>query len=210
MAGAHVSRIIAGSRRGRHITMPSSDKTRPTTDRVREALFSAITSWAGTSNRPPESSLDGFAFGDLFAGSGAVGLEAASRGAAPVLLVEADRRAASTMARNVSSLGLAAQVITARVEHLTRLATERSFDVVFADPPYDQAAEQLDATLAGLVDHGWVAPDGLIVVERSRRSAEPRWPPGFNSWSRRYGETVLFFGQRLGGVRASAGPPAPG
>src|SRR6187200_3360511 len=94
LAGAHMSRIIAGSRRGRRIAMPPGDRTRPTSDRVREALFSAIAAWAGRAAEPVEQSLAGLAFCDLYAGSGAVGLEAASRGAYPVLLIERDLRTA--------------------------------------------------------------------------------------------------------------------
>jgi 16S rRNA (guanine966-N2)-methyltransferase len=191
-----VSRIIAGSRRGRRITMPATDKTRPTTDRVREALFSAITSWVGTSASAPEESLAGLSFCDLFAGSGAVGLEAASRGAAPVLLVEADKRTAATTSKNVSTLGLPARVLAMKVEPLTRQPAESPFDVVFADPPYDLAVEAVEAVLLALLDQGWVATDGLVVVERSRRSPDLRWPAGFvDTWARRYGETVLFFGR---------------
>lgn len=176
--------------------MPATDKTRPTTDRVREALFSTLTSWAGTSARSADESLEGMAFLDLFAGSGAVGLEAASRGAAPVLLVEADKRTALTTSRNVSSLGLPARVLALRVEPLVRQPADRAYDVVFADPPYDLASDVLDAVFTSVVERGWVAPDGLIVLERSRRTPAPVWPAGFDGgWSRRYGETVLFFGQ---------------
>ncbi|MET0695603.1 MAG: 16S rRNA (guanine(966)-N(2))-methyltransferase RsmD [Propionibacteriaceae bacterium] len=191
-----MSRIIAGSRRGRRITMPATDKTRPTTDRVREALFSAITSWAGTAAETADSSLQGLGFCDLFAGSGAVGLEAASRGADPVLLVEADKRTALTTSKNVSALGLPARVATMKVQTLVRQPAEVGYDVVFADPPYDLAAETVDDIVRDLVANGWVAADGLIVVERSRRSPDVGWPPGFGGgWSRRYGETNLFFGQ---------------
>lgn len=191
-----MSRIIAGSHRGRRISMPATDKTRPTTDRVREALFSAITSWVGTSARPPEESLSGLSFCDLYAGSGAVGLEAASRGAAPVLLVEADKRTAGTTSGNVATLGLQARVLTMKVEPLTRQPAESPFDVVFADPPYDLSAEAVESVLVALLEQGWVAADGLVVVERSRRSPDLRWPGGFeDTWSRRYGETTLIFGQ---------------
>lgn len=190
-----MSRIIAGTHRGRRITMPDTDRTRPTTDRVREALFSALASWAGTSAGPADDSLAGLAFCDLYAGSGAVGLEAASRGAAPVLLVEADKRTAGTTSRNVSALGLAARVLSMRVEQVVRQPAERAYDVVFADPPYDVPAATVAAVLEAVVTQGWVAPDGLVVVERSRRTPEVDWPAGFgDGWSRRYGETVLFFG----------------
>ena len=101
-----MSRVIAGSAGGRRITMPSGRNTRPTTDRVREAVFSAVAAWAGTADRPPEEALAGLAFCDLYAGSGAVGLEAASRGADPVLLVEQDRGTAQLIRRNAADLGL--------------------------------------------------------------------------------------------------------
>jgi len=191
-----MSWIIAGSHRGRRLTMPDTPKTRPTTDRVREALFSAVISWAGTSALPAEQTLRGLAFCDLFAGSGAVGLEAASRGAAPVLLVENDRKTALTTSKNVSSLGLAARVLTTKVEALVRQPAEVGFDVVFADPPYDLGAPAVQAVLTAVVENGWVAPDGLVVVERSRRGSDLSWPSGFDGgWSRRYGETMLFFGR---------------
>lgn len=175
--------------------MPPGDGTRPTTDRVREALFSAIASWVGTAAGPAEESLAGLGFCDLYAGSGAVGLEAGSRGAGPILLVEADRRTAQLTGRNAADLGLSAQVRTGRVEQLTRQPAPRRFDVVFADPPYEVATETVDALLSDLVARGWLAPEGLVVVERSRRTPAPTWPTGFTDhWQRPYGETVLFFG----------------
>jgi 16S rRNA (guanine966-N2)-methyltransferase len=176
--------------------MPDSGKTRPTTDRVREALFSALTSWAGTASQPPEQTLQGLGFCDLFCGSGAVGLEAASRGAAPVLLVEGDRRVGQAASVNVAALGLAARVQVSRVEQLVRRPADTAYDIVFADPPYDLEATAVERVLAALVEQGWVAADGLLVVERSRRSPDLTWPAGFDDgWSRRYGETVLFFGR---------------
>ena len=194
-----MSRIIAGSHRGRPIVMPASGKTRPTTDRVREALFSALTSWAGTAAQPPGQTLRGLAFCDLFCGSGAVGLEAASRGAAPVLLVDADRRVGQTASDNVASLGLAARVQVSRVEQLVRRPADTAYDIVFADPPYDLDESAVEHVLASVVERGWVAADGLLVVERSRRSPDLRWPATFDDgWSRRYGETVLFFGRADG------------
>ena len=194
-----MSRIIAGSRRGRRLQTPPGDATRPTTDRVREALFSALASWSGTAAAPVEESLDGIAFLDLYAGSGAVGLEAASRGAGPVLLVESDARTAAVARRNVADLGLAASVRTSAVETLARAAADRAYDVVFADPPYAVGAERLDAAVADLLAQGWVAPDGLLVLERSSRTPAPAWPAAVgDSWTRPYGETVLHF--------ASVGP----
>jgi len=189
------SRIISGSRGGRRIAMPPGAGTRPTTDRVREALFSALAAWAGTAAVAPEASLAGLAFGDLYAGSGAVGLEAASRGAGPVLLVESDRRTAQLIRRNAADLSLAVQISTARVEHLLAGPAETAYDILFADPPYERDSATVTGELALIVEHRWVSPTGLIVVERSRRSPALLWPGVVTtSWTRAYGETVLFFG----------------
>ena len=190
-----MSRIIAGSHRGRRLTMPPGAGTRPTTDRTREALFSALTAWAGRSGTAPEASLAGLAFADLYAGSGAVGLEAASRGAGPVLLVEADNRTAGVAAANARTLGLSARVLPIRAERWAQGPAEQAYDVVFADPPYDLAG--VDGLVDALIGNGWLAADGLLVVERSARSTPPVWPPALTeSWQRRYGETVLWFAQR--------------
>ena len=190
-------RVIAGSARGRRLAVPAGATTRPTTDRVREALFSVIATWAGRGGEPPEFSLSGIAFCDFYSGSGAVGLEAASRGAGPVLLVEADRRIAALAARNAADLGLRAQVRSARVEDVLGRSAPRAFDIVFADPPYDMGSEQLSSVLSRLVAGGWLAPEGLVVVERSRRSAATIWPDALpRTWSRTYGETILEFGSR--------------
>src|SRR3712207_1357199 len=130
-----MSRIIAGSAGGRRIRVPSGAATRPTTDRVREAVFSAVTSWAATATAASEAALSGLGFCDLYAGSGAVGLEAASRGAAPVLLVEQDRRTVSHIRRNAADLGLAVTIRSGDVRALLRRPAETRFDLVFADPP---------------------------------------------------------------------------
>jgi 16S rRNA (guanine966-N2)-methyltransferase len=190
-----MSRIIAGSRRGRRIAMPPGDRTRPTSDRVREALFSAITAWAGTAAEPAERSLAGMAFCDLYAGSGAVGLEAASRGAMPVLLIERDARTAQLIKNNSEALQLAVEIATTSVAQLLRRPPAQSFDVVFADPPYELETSIVSDQLEQLVNNRWVGPGSLIVVERSRRSPELVWPTSAaKRWSRAYGETILFFG----------------
>lgn len=192
-----MSRIIAGSRGGRRLAMPAGSSTRPTTDRVREALFSTITAWAGRSSAGADAALAGFSFADLFAGSGAVGLEAASRGAAPVLLVERSRRIAALAARNARELELDVTVVTATVEAWVRQPADCSFDVVFADPPYEFPTDAVEPLVAGLLASGWLAAGGLFVVERSSRSTRPTWPAGLRPGRpRSYGETVLYLAER--------------
>ena len=174
--------------------MPPGDRTRPTTDRVREALFSAIAAWAGTAAAPAEQSLVELAFCDLYAGSGAVGLEAASRGANPVLLVERDPRTAQLAKDNAKALGLVIDVVISSVEQLLRRPPARDFDVVFADPPYELETAGVSAQLSELVANRWVSSDSLIVVERSRRTPELAWPEvAAKRWTRAYGETTLHF-----------------
>jgi 16S rRNA (guanine966-N2)-methyltransferase len=186
-----VTRIIGGSAKGRRLRTPDGDATRPTTDRVREALFSSVEAWCGS-----PGGLPGLRFLDLYAGSGAVGLEAFSRGAAAVTLVESDRRTAALVVANARELGFAADVRARSVratlaEPPTDVADR--FDVVFSDPPYPLAEEALAEDLAQL--QAWLAPEALVVVERSRRSPEPTWPPLVQALrSKRYGETTLWYG----------------
>jgi 16S rRNA (guanine966-N2)-methyltransferase len=190
-----VTRIVAGSRGGRRIAMPRGSSTRPTTDRVREALFSALAAWAENAAAAPDNSLAGLAFCDLYAGSGAVGLEAASRGAAPVLLVEFDRPTVQLIRRNAAELGLVVEISPARVERVIAGPASRAYDVVFADPPYERASSIVEAELRLIVQNHWVSTTGLIVVERSRRTPPLRWPGAVStSWTRAYGETILCFG----------------
>ena len=175
--------------------MPPGDRTRPTTDRVREALFSAITAWAGTAAVPAEQSLDGLAFCDLYAGSGAVGLEAASRGASHVFLVERDRRIAQLTRRNAEALGLPVDIVVASVEYALRKSPAQPFDVVFADPPYELDTPIVSAQIEQLVTNTWVNGGSLIIVERSRRTPSLVWPDvAAKRWTRAYGETILAFG----------------
>lgn len=196
MAGKNVtSRLIAGSAGGRRISLPPGASTRPTTDRVREAIVTAVAAWAGSSARAPEDALAGLAFCDLYAGSGAVGLEAASRGASPVMLVEHERRTTQHIRRNAQDLGLEVTIQVSDVASLLRHRAPVGFDIVVADPPYELAATKVEAQLADLVDHGWVRQPGLVILERSRRSAPPRWPVLLTeTWVRAYGETAVYFG----------------
>ncbi len=182
-----MTRIIGGRAGGRRIDAPRGTATRPSSDRVREALFSAIESWCG--------SLHGLRFLDLYAGSGAVGIEAWSRGAGVVTLVEQDRRTAAMIVANAKAVGFPrAQVVVAPVAATLQRPPAAPYDVVFLDPPYPQATPDVDAVLAQLTDE-WVVPAGLVVLERSSRSAAPTWPEGFTDVrERKYGETTLWYG----------------
>lgn len=183
-----MTRIIGGQAGGRRLQTPGGAATRPTSDRVREALFSSIESWAG--------SLAGLRFLDLYAGSGAVGLEAWSRGAGVVTLVESDRRTAALVRANARSLGFVrAEVLAQPVAGTLARTPAAPYDIAFLDPPYPLADAAVAADLAALVDHGWLVPGALVVVERSSRSPEPAWPDGLALDRRRgYGETTLWYG----------------
>ena len=190
-----MTRIVAGSRGGRRLAMPPGDQTRPTSSKVREALFSALASWTGGSSGPADVALKGWAFCDLFAGSGAIGLEAASRGAAPVMLVEFSRRAMCTIEQNVAAVDLEVEVRRDSVEDIVRRQPAYPFDIIFLDPPYELANGVVEAILCDLVANGWLTGEGLIVLERSSREPAPRWPDVLgDTWEKKYGETVLYFG----------------
>lgn len=185
-----VTRIISGDAGGRRLQTPKGDGTRPTSDRVREALFSSLEA---------QGVVEGAHVMDLYAGSGALGLEAASRGAASVLLVESDRTACGTIRANIADLGVAgARLQAGTVETaLDRPATLR-YDLVLADPPYDVPEDSLARVLDLLITRDWLAEDALVVVERSSRSPEPTWPTGLvATGSRSYGETVLWSAEQV-------------
>lgn len=182
-----MTRIIGGSVGGRRISTPRGSATRPTSDRVREALFASIESWCG--------SLAGLRFLDLYAGSGAVGLEAWSRGAGVVTLVEHDRRTAALIAANAKELGFArAHVIAASVTRTLARTPLAPYDVAFLDPPYAQTGGELSADLVALSEHGWLVPGAMVVVERASRAGEPPWPDGMlDAREKRYGDTALWY-----------------
>lgn len=185
-----MTRVVAGAARGRRLAVPPGRGTRPTADRTREALFSTLESELG--------SLAGRRVADLYAGSGAVGIEALSRGAAHCLLVESDQRAVRTLRENVALVGLpGAQVVSGRVERMVgRAATGPAYDLVFLDPPYELADDDLRAVLAAAVANGWLATGALVAVERATRGGEWEWPPGIRPLrSRRYGEATLWYGR---------------
>ncbi|AVZ75523.1 16S rRNA (guanine(966)-N(2))-methyltransferase RsmD [Streptomyces lunaelactis] len=185
-----MTRVIAGAAGGRRLAVPPGNGTRPTSDRAREGLFSSWESLLG--------SLIGIRIADLYAGSGAVGLEALSRGASHALLVEADTRAARTVRENVRVLGLpGAEVRTGKAEQIvTGPAPEDPYDVVFLDPPYAVTDDDLREILLTLRTQGWLADDALATVERSTRGGEFVWPQGFEPLrARRYGEGTLWYGR---------------
>jgi 16S rRNA (guanine966-N2)-methyltransferase len=191
-----VTRIIAGAAGGRRIAVPPSG-TRPTSDRVREALFSSLVADPG---------LDGAVVLDLCAGSGALGLEALSRGAAHALFVESDRRAAGVLRRNVDAVGLpGATVRTATAAAVLAVPADRAYDLVLVDPPYATPDAEVAGWLAAADAHGWLADGAVVVVERARGPAFP-WPPPLTGVrERRYGDTVLHTARVDSGAAASLG-----
>jgi 16S rRNA (guanine966-N2)-methyltransferase len=212
-----VARVIAGEAGGRRLAVPDGRDTRPTSDRAREGLFATVSSIVG--------SLAGARVLDLYAGSGAVGLEALSRGAEHVLLVEQGGRAARVIRQNIEAIGLpGAAVIADRVERVLArgpapaggqdctapaggqdCTAEGQYDVVFADPPYALAGAAVTQVLSLLAERGWLAPGALVIVERATRSGPVSWPDGFvPDRARRYGEATFWYGL----VPETAGEPA--
>jgi 16S rRNA (guanine966-N2)-methyltransferase len=185
-----MTRVIAGEAGGRRLAVPAGRDTRPTSDRAREGLFGTITSIVGT--------LAGKRVLDLFAGSGAVGLEALSRGAGHVLLVESGRPAVSAIRANIAALGLpGAEVVADRVERALRLGPghDAGYDVVFADPPYAMPDRAVEDVLEALNRYRWLNPGALVIVERATRTGPLRWPDGYlHDRARRYGDATFWYG----------------
>ena len=191
-------RIVAGQFRGRPLAAPEGTQTRPTSDRVREAVFNIL-----------EHGIAGFSFAgirvlDLFAGTGALGLEALSRGAAFCLFVEEDVAARGLIRRNIETLG-----VTGTTKVFRRNAADLGpagnrgggFGLAFLDPPYDQGLGQ--RALASAAEGGWLAPGGVVVVEESRRAAVAL-PPGFETLEQRiWGDTQAVFA-RFNEARSAA------
>ncbi len=190
--------MIAGEAGGRRLAVPDGRDTRPTSDRAREGLFATISSIVGP--------LAGARVLDLYAGSGAVGLEALSRGAEHVLLVEHGARAARVIRQNIEAIGLpGATMVADRVERVLArgpapaggqdCTAEGPYDVVFADPPYALADAGVTQVLSLLAEQGWLAPGALVIVERATRSGPLSWPGGFvPDRARRYGEATFWYG----------------
>lgn len=187
-----MTRIIGGRFGGRLLATPRGSATRPTSDRVREALYSALEA---------RGLIQDAAVLDLYAGSGALGLEAASRGAATVELVERDRGTARVAAGNARTLGVPARVHAMSVRAFARGAPARPADLVLADPPYPMGRSEVAADLAALLEGGWFGPAATLVLERSTREGEPDWPAGLlGAGPRRYGETTLWFATAADGA----------
>lgn len=164
-----MARIISGQARGRTLKVPPQG-TRPTSDRAKEGLFSSLQVRFG---------FEGKRVADLFAGSGALGLEAASRGAAQVILVESHGPAAAIIRENARKVGHPdVQVEEAKVSTYLARAPRGYFDMVLADPPYDLAPESVRAMLEALIPA--LAPGAAVVVERHVASPETDWPEGFS------------------------------
>jgi 16S rRNA (guanine966-N2)-methyltransferase len=181
-----MTRIIAGEYGGRRIQTPKGDGTRPTSDRVREALFSSLESELG--------GFDGLRVLDLFAGSGALGLEALSRGAEWATFVEAANQAATVVQRNLTDLGAAGTVVRTKAERFVVDGDADLFDLVFVDPPYAMPTQQV-AALVEAITESFAAEDALFVVERATRDPFA-WPDGVEGLrSKKYGETTLWFGR---------------
>lgn len=186
-----VTRIISGVGGGTPLAAVPGSLTRPTTDRVKEALFSRLDAF---------EVISGARVLDLYAGSGSLGVESASRGAATVDLVESDAKASGVCQRNADLINgvLGRKAVTvhrSRVEpFLDRAAESAAFDLVFLDPPYPLEEAALSAVLQKLAAH--LVPGAVVVVERSSRSPEPQWPDGMTRFAeKKYGETRLWFAE---------------
>jgi 16S rRNA (guanine966-N2)-methyltransferase len=184
-----VTRIIGGVAGGRRIAVPPRG-TRPTTDRVRESLFNIVTA---------RRDLSGLAVLDLYAGSGALGLEALSRGAASALFVESDQRSAAVIARNIEALGLTGATLRrGSVAAVLAAGNPSPVDLVLGDPPYGIDAAEVEAVLATLTTHGWVREGTVVVIERAVGGPGLNWPAGWSLWPPRvYGDTRLELAERL-------------
>jgi 16S rRNA (guanine966-N2)-methyltransferase len=182
-------RVIAGSARGRRLSVPVGDDVRPTKDRVREAIFSALDA---------RGAIVGATVLDLYAGTGAMAIEALSRGAARAVLVEQARAVAATARLNVDIAGFAAVARVETRDVATFLAApppEAPFGLVCCDPPYDMGDAAVTDALGPLVHDGWLSDDAIVVVERAPGASLSL--PGLRmTWERRFGDTLVWFLQR--------------
>ncbi len=200
-----MTRIIAGVARGRRLAVPGTG-TRPTSDRVRESLFSALDSELVAASR----GWAGLRVLDLFAGTGALGLEALSRGAAAAFLVESSRPAVKVLEANIAAVGCpGARVI---LRDARRLAGEPApaggADLCFADPPYDWSAADLRDLLSALAAAGWLADGARVVVERPARDGASPLPADWtDARQRHYGDTALWYGRPAAAEASSGSSP---
>ena len=189
MSKARGIRVIAGSARGRRLVVPEGDHVRPTKDMVREAMFSALDARGAL--------VDAFVL-DLFAGSGALAIEAISRGAEQAVLVERDRSALDAIAANLGALGFddSAKVVPMDAHQFVRGGppADAPFDLVFVDPPYNATADDdVAELLTALEAPGWLAPDAIVTVERPVRHT-PNVPGDWQiGWERTFGDTLMLF-----------------
>ena len=185
-----MSRIIAGQFGGRRLRTPAGADTRPTTDRTREGLFSSLEATADLTEGP---------FLDVYAGSGAVGLEALSRGAPAAYFIERARPALAAIEANIAALQVAsrATVLALPAESAARALRDVAATTAFLDPPYDVPPGEVSGVLAALAEHDALAVDATVVIERARRE-DWTWPTGFEALrDRRYSEARLWYGRRL-------------
>ena len=196
-------RIIAGSAKGRNLATPAG-VTRPTSDRTREGIFSALESEIGT--------CEGISFLDLYGGTGAVGLEALSRGAAQVIVIEKDVKAANVCRTNYE---LVTSVVSGKFSVLrmsvdsyldsnpdstpnsnpnSTLDEKSHFDVIYLDPPYEVPNSTIEKVLMKIFEKKILKPEGIAIVERSSRTTAFAWPEGFTPIKeRKYGEGIVYF-----------------
>jgi 16S rRNA (guanine966-N2)-methyltransferase len=183
-------RVIAGIARGRRLAAPKGTATRPTSDRAREGLFATATAIRGP--------LPGARVLDLFAGSGAIGLEALSRGAVRVVFVESDPRAIRVIRANLAAVALpGGELVCDQVQRFLDRGpgAEAAFDLAVADPPYAASPAEVAGMLTALACGGWLAPGALVAVERATRAGPLSWPAGYRAdRSRRYGEATFWYG----------------
>jgi 16S rRNA (guanine966-N2)-methyltransferase len=193
-----VPRIIAGTLRGQYLAGPKDDRTRPTSDKVREALFSRLDAWDALADARVL---------DLYAGIGTLALEAVSRGAASAVLVERHAATARRLRTAVGALGLGGTVRVDVGDARTWDGAGGPFDLVFADPPYEAPTAEVEELLRRLVAAGRLGPAAVVAVERSRRSDPLAWPEGLDDLgTKTYGETVVQFAETPPSADLPAGP----
>ena len=183
-----MTRVISGSARGRRLAVPEGTATRPTSDRAREGLFSSLLSLLD---------LEQARVLDLYAGSGALGLEALSRGAAGVVFVESSPGVLPVLRENLAAVGLpGGRVVAGSVPNVLGGPPPARFDLVLADPPYVTPDDEVVGVLERLSEGTWLSPGAVVVVERSSRGRPFEWPTPFTGQrDRRYGEAVLRYGR---------------